>query len=123
MTFCASIHCMDGRIHEPIISYIKDNHNVKFIDFIVEAGINGILADLSDEIMINSIVKRVQLSIDVHNVTKVFVSGHYDCLANPVGKDTHIAQVNKAISFLRNIYPQIEFIGLWIDENWQADIC
>jgi carbonic anhydrase len=123
MTFCASIHCMDGRIHEPVISFIKDNYSIKYIDFIVEAGINAILADATDKIMVDSIVKRVQTSIDVHSISKVFVSGHFDCQANRVGKDEHITQVNKAIDRLQKIYPQIEFIGLWINENWQAELC
>ena len=123
MTFCASIHCMDGRIHEPIISYLKGNHHVEYVDFIIEPGVDGILAENSDKAMIDSIIKRIQIAIDVHDIKKIFVTGHYDCLANPVSKETHIDNVKTAISHLQEVFPQIEFIGLWLDENWQADIC
>ena len=34
MKFCASIQCFDGRIHEPILAFIKENYNIPYVDVI-----------------------------------------------------------------------------------------
>ena len=38
MSFATSIHCMDGRIQEPIIQYIKTKYDVQYVDVITEPG-------------------------------------------------------------------------------------
>jgi hypothetical protein len=123
MNFCASIQCFDGRIHEPILAFIKENYNIPYVDMIAEPGADQVMAELTDKVTFDAIVKKLQLSIEVHDTSLVFVSGHFNCLANPVDKNKHIEQVKKSIDNLQKIFPDVKFIGLWIDENWQASPC
>ena len=121
MTFCTSIHCMDGRIQEPIIKYLKENYNISYVDTITEPGPNKILAENKNIISVNSIVKRIKISINSHDSKLIAISGHYDCAGNPVDKALQKKQTKTSILFLEATYPDIEIIGLWIDKNWQVN--
>ncbi|MCF7870878.1 MAG: hypothetical protein K9L95_01300 [Candidatus Omnitrophica bacterium] len=121
MKFTTSIHCMDGRIQEPIIKYLKDNYNASYVDTITEAGPCKIIAEGSATKTINSILKRTNLSIDKHGSTLIAVSGHYDCAGNPAGPKEHLKQIKKSVLFLKNTFPKIKIIGLWIDSKWQIN--
>jgi len=48
INFCTLVHCMDGRIQEPIIKYLKENYGATYVGTITEAGSCKILADNSD---------------------------------------------------------------------------
>lgn len=119
MTFCASIQCIDGRIHDAIFSYIKENYDIKYIDILSEPGIDGILAG-DDPMYIDSIIRKLQICVDVHDVKEVFFSAHYNCLANPGTKEEHISQMNKGLEKLKVRFPSLIFHKIWVDENWQC---
>ncbi len=121
MTFCTSIHCMDGRIQESTIRYLKENYEVDYVDAITEPGPCKIVAENQNEILVNSIIRRIDISINKHRSKMIFISGHYDCAGNPVDKTTQIDQVQKSIEFLKQHYPGIEIIGLWINDQWQVN--
>lgn len=121
MTFGTSIHCIDGRIQEPIIKYLKDNYSVAYVDTITEPGPCKILAENKDNITINSIMQRAKISIDKHDSKLIAISGHYDCAANPCNEETQRRQIEQSIKFLRSRYPDVDIIGLWIDDNWQVN--
>ena len=117
MTFCASIQCIDGRIHDAIFSYIRGNYDIKYIDILSEPGIDGILAG-DDQAYIDSIIRKLQICVDVHAIKEVFISAHHNCLANPGEKEQHIVQMDKGLEKLKTIFPSIVFHKIWIDENW-----
>ena len=120
-SFCTSIHCMDGRVQEPIINFLKEHYAVKYIDTITEPGPCKILAENNDEILVNSITERVEISIRKHKSELIAISGHYDCAGNPCDKETQKDQIKKSIQFCRNIHPDVEIIGLWIDNEWKVN--
>ncbi len=120
MTFCTSIHCMDGRIQESTIRYLKENYEVDYVDAITEPGPCKILAENQDKILVDSILSRIDISINKHKSQLIFISGHYDCAGNPVDKTTQIDQVQKSIEFLKHNYPDTEISGLWIDDRWKV---
>lgn len=119
MPFAASIHCMDGRIQEPVIAYIKRKAGVEYVDAITEAGPVAHLAR-GDEKKTSAVTKRLQVSVDVHGARQVFISGHHDCAGNPVDRKTQIEQVKKTIERLLPLFPQVTFHGLWIDEYFKV---
>lgn len=119
MRFAASIHCMDGRIQEPIIAYIKRETGVDVVDAITEAGPVGLLAG-GDEAKTASVVERLQISAEAHGATQVFVSAHHDCAGNPVDKSVQIDHVRQTVELLRPIFPGLTFHGLWIDETFKV---
>jgi len=117
MTFCTSIHCMDGRIQEPIIKYLKQNYNIAYVDTITEPGPCKILAENKDKISVNSIIARIKISINRHGSKLIAISGHYDCAGNPRDEKIQKKQIRESIKHLKNNYPEIKIIGLWIDNE------
>ena len=118
MTFATCLNCIDGRVQLPAINWIMKNYNVKYVDMITKAGIDGFLADKNSDI--HEILKNVEVSISGHGSENIFVVGHYDCAANPVDDLTHQKQINTAVKRIKNIFPDLNVTGLWIDENFTA---
>ena len=118
MTFATCLNCIDGRVQLPVINWITKNYNVRYVDMITEAGIDGFLADKNSDI--HKILKNIEVSISGHGSENIFVVGHYDCAANPVDDLTHKNQINTAVKRIKNIFPDLNVIGLWIDENFTA---
>ena len=120
MKFGTSIHCMDGRIQEPISTYLKDTYAVTYVDTITEPGPCKILAEKVNVRVVNSILDRANISVQIHDSRLIAISGHYDCAGNPSDEETQKGQIKKSVEYLINRYPKIEIIGLWIDKNWQV---
>ncbi len=120
--FCTSIHCMDGRIQEPVIRFLKARYQVKYVDVITEPGPCRILAENRDKELVKSIVERINISVMKHKSQLIAVSGHHDCAGNPCDADTQKNQIKKSIDFCRDLYPNIDMIGLWIDNNWEVTV-
>lgn len=119
MTFCTSIHCMDGRIQEPIIHYLKESYSITYVDTITEPGPCRILAENEDRISVNSIMERTDISINRHGSKLIAISGHCDCAGNPFDEDVQKKQIRESIKHLKICYPEIKIIGLWIDKGWK----
>ena len=122
MNFCTSIHCMDGRIQEPTIRFLKEKYYVDYVDAITEPGPCKILAENRDQSLVDSIINRVNISVDKHKSELICISGHHDCTGNPVDKEIQIEQVKIAMGFLKSRYSDVEVMGIWIDERWQASL-
>ena len=118
MTFCTSIHCMDGRIQEPIIQYLKKTYPISYVDTITEPGPNKIVAEHSHEFYLASIKTRVDISIQKHGSRLIAISGHHNCAGNPTDEATQKKHIHASIDYLKNQYPNVTVIGLWIDAEW-----
>ncbi|MDD5530303.1 MAG: hypothetical protein PHX21_09785 [bacterium] len=119
-TFATAINCMDGRVQVPVVKWIKSEFPVDFVDMITEPGPNKILAENKDTHMIESIKKRVEISVHKHHSKLIVVTGHCDCAGNPVEEDIQKAQILDAIKVIELWGFSVEIIGLWIDKNWEA---
>ncbi len=118
MSFCTSIHCIDGRIQEPLIKYLKAEFAVDYVDAITEAGACKILAEHTDKTAVDSILLRTAISLNNHGSRLIAVSGHYDCAGNPVDEATQKDQIEKSLAYLATLYPDTALVGLWIDHQW-----
>ena len=112
---------MDGRIQEPIIKYLKENYDVAYVDTITEPGPCRILAENNDKISASSIIKRCELSMQKHGSKLIAISGHYDCAGNPCNEEIQKNQIKKSIAYLKNRYPEVTIIGLWVDKDWKIN--
>ena len=119
MTFCTSIHCMDGRIQEPVINYLKESYSITYVDAITEPGPCRILAENQDKVSVNSIMERTDVSINRHGSKLIAISGHSDCAGNPCDEDVQKMQIRESTKLLKKYYPEIKIIGLWIDSEWK----
>jgi len=120
MSFCTSIHCMDGRVQEPLIDYLKQAYGVDYVDAITEPGPCRILAEDRDRPRVRSIRERTTISVDKHGSKLIAVSGHYDCAGNPRDEATQKQQVRQSMQLLAHAYRDVEVIGLWVDSNWRV---
>ena len=121
MSFCTAVNCMDGRVQLPVINYMQERYDVPFVDMITDPGPNKILADLSDEDVVGSILKRIDISVHKHKSTAIAVVGHVDCAGNPSTYEEQLAHLEKSFAFLTSRYPGVEVIALWINEEWKVN--
>ncbi len=120
-TFATAINCMDGRVQLPVIEYIKTEYGVDYVDMITLPGPNRILAEGSDESALEAVKQRLVISVDVHGSKLIAIAGHHDCAGNPTGRQTQTAHTLAAIELVRSWYPDLEIIGLWINESWEVE--
>jgi len=111
---------MDGRIQLPVNDFLQKRFGAEYVDTITEAGPNLILFEQKEEVIIEAILLRLHISINIHKSVGVAVVGHYDCAKNPLGKDEQTAHTKKAIEFVKKHYNNIEVIGMWVNENWEV---
>jgi len=116
--FATSVCCMDGRIQIPLISWIKDNNSVDYVDTVTEPGVDKLTLD-SDAV--EKIKSKVGISINAHGSNLVIVSGHHDCAGNPVSKEEHLNQIKKWVDVINSWNLGVQVIGAWVNENWQIE--
>lgn len=118
--FATSIHCIDGRIQQPLIGFLITTFNIRYIDAITEPAPCKGLSDDSDPASRESILRRVNTSIRAHDTQLLFVSAHYDCAANPVSEAVQLLELNAAAAILGRIYPDMKIVRLWLNENFSV---
>ena len=118
--FATAINCMDGRVQVPVTEFLKKKYGVDYVDMITEPGPNGILAANQDKVAIESIKRRIAISVGRHGSKHIAVAGHHDCAGNPVDQETHLAHIRSAIKTVKSWGGQAEVIGLWVDDKWKV---
>ena len=119
--FATAINCMDGRAQLPVIEYLKKRLGVDYVDMITEAGPVKALAENADQGFLESIRKRIRVSVDKHHSQAIAVVGHHDCAGNPVGKTEQLRQIERSLSVIGTWGLAAELLGLWVDENWRVE--
>jgi hypothetical protein len=120
MSFCTAINCMDGRVQLPVISYLKRRFLVDYVDMITEPGpVRFLGSDLEAEGSF-SILRRVEVSVRAHGSQAIAVVAHDDCAGNPLSENEQREQLERSVALLRERYPSLEVIGLWIDGSWKV---
>ncbi len=119
-SFCTVVNCMDGRVQLPVIRYLQGRFNVAYVDIITEPGPNLILASQDDRAVVQSILRRVRISVDKHASVGIALVGHYDCAGNPAKEEEQLQHLIDGVAFLRLHYGEIPVIGLWVDANWKV---
>jgi len=119
-TFATAINCIDGRVQEPVATFLKSKFGVDYVDMITEPGVDKVLSQYSDKPAIESVRKRVEISIKKHNSRIITIVGHYDCAANPVDKNTHFEHLKKAASKIAKWGYEAVIVGIWVNKKLQA---
>lgn len=118
--FATAINCIDGRVQMPVIEWLKRQYRVDYIDMITEPGPERLLAEGKDQTAIESIQKKVEISVTRHNSELAAIVGHHDCAGNPADKKTQLEQILTAIKTVESWNFEVEVIGLRVDENWEV---
>jgi len=118
MKFCTVINCMDGPAQLPVIRYMQKRFGAEYVDNITESGPVHIFDKVADLMVLNSIFTRVNISVNHHASEAIAICAHTDCAGNPVEDDMQKHQLCRAVIFLKESYPEVEVIALWLDKNW-----
>lgn len=119
-TFVTAINCMDGRVQRPVFDWMQEKYRVDYVDMVTEAGPNKVLLEGHSEV-IQSIREKIEVSLYIHGSKVMAIAGHHDCAGNPVSKDVKWQQTKESIARLQHWYPDVEVIGLWVNENGQVE--
>jgi hypothetical protein len=119
-TFATVINCMDGRVQEPVIAWMKTEYGVDYVDDITEPGPVCMLAGSADQQALESLRRRVDISVTKHGSHVVAIAAHHDCAGNPVCKDEQMVQLRAAIDYVKSWNFDVDVLGLWVDEKWQV---
>ena len=120
--FAAAINCMDGRIQLPVIKFLKERYGAKYIDIITEPGPIKYLDHQVNHAIIETIKKRVKISVEMHGTKVIAITGHYDCAGNPVDKKTQLRQIEESVKTVKKWGYDIKIIKLWINEKWEVEV-
>ncbi len=113
------LNCMDGRVQLPVLTWIRKNYSVDFVDVITAAGMDGFLISKEN---IDHIVSSVNTSIHANGSTRIFVVGHHDCRGNPVNERTHRKHIALSLKRLKGYWPKMKIIGLWVNRDWKVEL-
>ena len=117
MSFCTAINCIDGRVQVPVIDFLKKHFQVDYVDVVSEPAPSFILAEQTDQRAIESIFRRVDVSVSHHRSEGIAVVGHHDCAADPASRSEQLSDLRRAVVFLKRSWGELEVIGLWVDEE------
>jgi len=119
--FVTTINCMDGRVQEPVIQWLKKKFNSKYVDTITEPGPNLILAQDEDTDRIESIKERVDISVNGHGSETIAIVGHYDCAGNLAEKEEQLEHIKASIAKVKDWDFGVKVIGLWVNQEWEVE--
>jgi carbonic anhydrase len=116
--FATSISCMDGRIQIPLNDWVRKNYSVDYVDTITEPGVEK---KLTQNIDVEQIKSKAEISIFKHKSDLIIVSGHHDCAGNPVSKEEHILQIKESIKIINSWNFPVRVLGVWVNDRWEVE--
>ncbi len=121
MSFGTVVNCIDGRVQMPVNEFLRKRFGVDYIDTVTAAGANRSLAEVRDVGDTEAFLRRITTSVEKHGSNQLAIVGHHDCAGNPVPKDEQNEYTRSAIDLVKQHFPDLEIIGLWVNENWQVE--
>lgn len=101
--FFTSIGCMDGRVQEPVAGFGRNKFGAQFPDTITEAGLDGLLANNPPKELLESIKKKILISVEKHQSQGIVIHGHQDCAGNPVSDEQHKQDIKKSVGVIKDM--------------------
>jgi hypothetical protein len=112
--FAAAVTCIDGRTHEPLTRWVREQLGVDHVDLITRPGVDAALSDCSSGLC-DGIREHLAVSARAHASRAVAIAGHDDCAGNPVPAEEHRRQIAEAVEQVRGWGLGLEVIGVWIE--------
>jgi hypothetical protein len=112
-TFAVAVSCIDGRVHEPLLAWVRERTGVDHVDLVTEPGPDAALADCPTGAC-DAIRARLSVSLQAHHPNAVVIAGHDDCAANPVDPATHRLHIAAAVHELRSWDHTVPVTGVWV---------
>lgn len=119
--FVTAINCMDGRVQEPVINWMKKTYTANYVDMITEAGPNKILLYGPKE-LVESIKERVKISHERHGSEVIAIAGHFDCAGHPISREKKIGKIKHSVELIKSWGFPMTVIGIYINEQWEVEV-
>jgi carbonic anhydrase len=116
--FATAITCIDGRVQQPVMDWVKLHANVHYVDLVTEPGPDKVLSRESTYV-VDEIIRKVSFSVRNHNSRVVAICGHHDCAANASTREEHIEQIQEAVRVLVSYRLEARILGIWLNE-WNS---
>ena len=120
-TFGTTITCIDGRVHPPLVAWMRGLFSVAYVDLITEPGPDQVVAR-SPERACELLRAKAALSITRHASRVLVLAGHHDCLANPVSEEEHREHLRQAVPVLLAWDLGIQVVAVWANSRWQIEV-
>ena len=120
--FATAVNCMDGRTQLPVMEYLKDKYGVDHVDAVTEPGPIKALAEGDDHKTLESIKRRIDISVNKHGSSVIALVGHHDCAGNPVDRSIQETQLKKSVEKIRSWNYDVEIICLYVNEDWSVEV-
>lgn len=120
-TFFTAVGCMDGRVQGPVLTFGQAQLGAKYADTITEAGLVGLVAKRNvKKSLLNSLKKKILISIEKHHSKGIIVHGHQECAGNPVEDEQHKKDVLKAAKTIGALVPNdTQIIPVFVKRDGQ----
>ena len=116
------INCMDGTIQLPAIDFAKKLWKVNRIDVITDVAPEKILSEKKDQKTIERICQNIEASLCDQHTKRLAIVSHSTCDINKASDSSKKEMLQKAISYLKAKYTDIEVVGIWFDGNIKASL-
>ena len=118
--FGTAINCIDGRLQEPVVRWLRERYYLDYVDAITEPGADKVLAlGPADEVA--RLREKARISVERHGASVIAVVGHHECAASPGSKEAHLAQIRQALHVVRMWGFAATVEGLWVNERWEVE--
>jgi hypothetical protein len=61
-SFVTALNCIDGRVQEPVIRFLREKYKIDFVDMITEPGMDKILAK-GEKSFLNELKNKIEKNI------------------------------------------------------------
>ena len=116
--FATCFNCMDGEVQLPVIEWIKTQYSLDYVDMITDSGIVAKLADPAFKMTEN--LEALDISLELHQASDIFVVAHDDCPGNPVEEETQKRELHSAVARLKELIPTHAVRGLWVSKEGEV---
>ena len=103
-TFFTTVGCMDGRAQGPVVLFGQKKFCAQYGDTITETGLVGLISKKNPNTsLLNSLKKKISISLEKHHAKGIVVSGHEECAGNPVEDSRQKKDILKAAKVIERL--------------------
>ena len=118
--FGTAINCIDGRVQEPVVKWLRERYYLDYVDAITEPGADKVLA-LGPAEEVARLREKARISIARHGSSVIAVVGHHECAASPGSREAHLAQIRQALHVVRLWGFATTVEALWVNEMREVE--
>lgn len=107
--------CMDGRIYQPVVAFLKEHWNAQWVDVVTGAGPEQDLSKAPLNAEARGILAQIKMSLASQHKKRLAVVSHEGCDCNAATDEEKKHMVQRSVHTLEREYEDATVIGLWID--------